>query len=56
MKAVQGTISGLSSNCDKDLIYDLLEQHYHNAPVLGAVQMILSLLVVIYSKSIPVIS
>ena len=32
MKATQGTTSGLSSNCDKDLIYDLLEQHYHGAP------------------------
>ena len=32
MKATKGTTSGLSSNCDKDLIYDLLEQHYHGAP------------------------
>ena len=31
MKAIQGTTSKLSSNCDKDLIYDLLEQHYHSA-------------------------
>ena len=32
MKAIQGTTSKLSSNCDKDLIYDLLQQHYHSAP------------------------
>ena len=32
MKAIQGTTSKLSSNCDKDLIYYLLEQHYHSAP------------------------
>lgn len=31
MKASQGSTSKLTSNCDKDLIYDLLEQHYHSA-------------------------
>ena len=31
MKQYQGTTSGLAPNHDKDLIYDLLEQHYHSA-------------------------
>ena len=31
MKASQGSTSSLTSNCDKDLMYDLLEQHYHSA-------------------------
>ena len=31
MKSSLGSISGLTSNCDKDLIYDLLDQHYHSA-------------------------
>ena len=28
MKSSQGSTSGLASNCEKDLVYDLLEQHY----------------------------
>ena len=28
MKASQGSTSALTSNCEKDLVYDLLEQHY----------------------------
>lgn len=32
IKHSQGTASGLTSNRDKDLIYDLLEQNYHSAP------------------------
>ena len=28
MKSHQGSTSGLASNCEKDLVYDLLEQHY----------------------------
>ena len=28
LKSSQGSTSGLSSNCEKDLVYDLLEQHY----------------------------
>ena len=31
MKQYQKTMSGLATNHDKDLIYDLLEQHYHGA-------------------------
>ena len=32
MKHSQGTTSGLTTNHENDLIYDLLEQHYHSAP------------------------
>ena len=28
LKASQGSTSALASNCEKDLVYDLLEQHY----------------------------
>ena len=28
MKSYQGSTSSLASNCEKDLVYDLLEQHY----------------------------
>ena len=28
MKSYQGSTSNLTSNCEKDLVYDLLEQHY----------------------------
>ena len=31
LKTFQGSTSTLTSNCDKDLIYDLLEQHYQSA-------------------------
>ena len=31
MKSSQGCTSGLTTNCDKDLVYDLLEQHYNSA-------------------------
>ena len=32
LKHSQGTTSGLTTNREKDLIYNLLEQHYHSAP------------------------
>lgn len=31
MKSSQSCTSGLTTNCDKDLVYDLLEQHYNSA-------------------------
>jgi len=31
MKQCRGTTSGLASNLDEDLTYDLLEQNYHSA-------------------------